>query len=283
MGNKQTIDLGTIQLSYRSWGDRQGEPLLLLHGMADHGGVWGSLGTALGDRYAVVAPDLRGHGDSSKPPKGYQFADYITDLGQLMAALGWQSAHILGHSWSAKLAAIWATQQRDRFRSLILVDPFFMDRMPKGVEITFPLLYRVLPFLKLVGHFASYTQAEAIAQSLKQYQGWSDLQQQVFRESLIQNPDGTCQSKFVLPARDEIFSAVMTEAGLTQPLSLPSLLVLPEKGLNRMGWQTASIRKFLTPLQISSVPGNHWCHLVQPEAFELAIASFLAAQTSLKY
>lgn len=278
MVSRQTLDLGAIQLSYLTWGDRGGEPLLLLHGMADHAGVWAALGKALGDRYWVVAPDLRGHGDSSKPTQGYQFADYITDLENLMTALGWRSAHILGHSWSAKLAAIWATQQPDRFRSLILVDPFFIDRMPKGIEITFPLLYRVLPFLKLAGKLGSYGQAEAIAKSLKQYQGWSDLQQQVFRDSLIQNPDGTCQSKFVLQARDEIFAAVMKEAGLTRPLAIPALLVLPNQGLNRFSWQTASIRKYLTQLQVVSVPGNHWCHLVEPEAFAIAIANFLSAQ-----
>ena len=150
--------------------------------------------------------------------------------------------------------------------------------MPGGIELTFPLLYRVLPFLKLAGELGSYEQAIAIAKSLKQYQGWSALQEQVFQDSLIQNPDGTYQSKFVLQARDEIFAAVMRQAGLTQPLEIPSLLVLPEKGLNRFGWQTASIRKYLTQLQVVSVPGNHWCHLVEPEAFTMAIANFLSAQ-----
>jgi pimeloyl-ACP methyl ester carboxylesterase len=86
--------------------------------------VWSSLGDYLSSNYQVIAPDLRGHGESSKPATGYHFQDYIGDLRALINHLGWTQAHILGHSWSAKITAIWATQQPEVFKSLILVNPF---------------------------------------------------------------------------------------------------------------------------------------------------------------
>ena len=102
-----------ISISYLEWNspDRSVradlEPLLLLHGLADSAMVWSSLGSYLAPRYRVVAPDLRGHGESSKPVSGYSSSEIIADLETLMAHLGWEKAHILGHSWGGKLAAIW--------------------------------------------------------------------------------------------------------------------------------------------------------------------------------
>ncbi|MFM7427633.1 MAG: alpha/beta fold hydrolase, partial [Elainella sp.] len=96
-------------LSYLEWHQGQ-EPLLLLHGMADHSLVWASLGEFLQNRYHILAPDLRGHSNSSKPLQGYRCTDLIADLTALLAAQGWTSAHVVAHSWSAKVAAVWATQ-----------------------------------------------------------------------------------------------------------------------------------------------------------------------------
>ena len=98
---RRSVNLSGINLSYWEW-HRGQEPLLLLHGLADCAAVWASLGDSLAPNYHIVAPDLRGHGDSSKPQQGYQFTDLIGDLEALMQHLGWSSASALAHSWSAK-------------------------------------------------------------------------------------------------------------------------------------------------------------------------------------
>jgi pimeloyl-ACP methyl ester carboxylesterase len=271
----------SIEISYLQWSDR-GIPLLLLHGMADHGLVWSSLGDYLAADYQVIAPDLRGHGESSKPATGYHFRDYIADLEALIAHLGWTQAHILGHSWSAKIAAIWATQRPEVFKSLILVDPFFIDKMPAWISLTFPILYRVLPFLKITRSFDSYQSIEAIARQLKQYQGWSNLQQEVFKNAVEQKADGSWSSKFTLAARGEIFEDVMGVAGLTKTLDIPSLLILPQQGLNRTAWQIQSYKTHLSSLEIKKIPGNHWAFLGEPDSFNQAIAEFLSLNVGLK-
>ncbi|MBC1193731.1 alpha/beta hydrolase [Microcystis aeruginosa BLCCF158] len=277
MPQRQTFTNNSMAISYLQWSDR-GIPLLLLHGMADHALVWSSLGDYLSSNYQVIAPDLRGHGESGKPATGYHFQDYIGDLRALINHLGWRQAHILGHSWSAKIAAIWATQQPEVFKSLILVDPFFIDKMPSWIRITFPILYQVLPFLKITRSFDSYQSIEAIGRQLKQYKGWSNLQEEVFKNAIEQKADGSWSSKFTLSARGEIFEDVMGFAGLTKTLDIPSLLILPQQGLNRTTWQIQSYKKYLTSLEIKKILGNHWAFLGEPETFNQAVAEFLSVQ-----
>ena len=277
MPQRQTFTNNSMEISYLQWSDR-GMPLLLLHGMADHALVWSSLGDYLSSNYQVIAPDLRGHGESGKPATGYHFQDYIGDLRALINHLGWTQAHILGHSWSAKIAAICATQQPEVFKSLILVDPFFIDKMPSWIRITFPILYQVLPFLKITRSFDSYQSIEAIARQLKQYKGWSNLQQEVFKNAIEQKADGSWSGKFTLSARGEIFEDVMGFAGLTKTLDIPSLLILPQQGLNRTAWQIQSYKKYLTSLEIKKIPGNHWAFLGEPETFNQVVAEFLSLQ-----
>ncbi len=275
MVERKRIKLSTVELSYLEW-KGENEPLLLLHGLADHGLVWSSLGNYLAANYHIIAPDLRGHGDSSKPKTGYKFSDYIADLNELMNYFGWKSAHVVSHSWSAKLAAIWATQQPERFKDLILIDPFFIDKMPGWFKLTFPILYKTLPFLKVMGPFPSYEAAEKLARGLKQYQGWTPLQEQVFQLGMEEKETGKWGSKFIKQARDEIFEEVMKCAGLTEEINLPTLFIKPEKGLNRTAWQLKPYKTYLKQLKIAEVPGNHWAFLVEPTAFNETVKTFLS-------
>ncbi|NEP79736.1 MAG: alpha/beta hydrolase [Okeania sp. SIO3C4] len=276
---RKTLNLPEIQLSYLEWQSEENQdkkqPLLLLHGLADLALVWSSLGEYLTDKYHIVAPDMRGHGESGKPENGYTFEKTITDLEALMENLNWSSAHILGHSWTGKLACIWAGKNRERFKSMILIDPIFIGKMPGLIKVTFPILYRTLETLKGMGPFDSFTEAETQAKQLGKYAGWSELQQIVFTESIEEKSDGKWGSKFVIPARDEIFEEVMRVPGLTEYIDVPTLFIQPEKGVNRSEFQIKPYRKYLRNLKMEKVPGNHWVFLVEPEKFNQTVGNFL--------
>ena len=278
---RQTLELSEIKISYLEWKPPQTaentRPLLLLHGLADHALVWTNLGNFLSDKYHIVAPDMRGHGNSSKPNRGYSFSEAIGDLEALMRHLNWSNAHILGHSWTGKLLPIWAKQNPEYFRSMVLVDPIFITKMPAIFKLSLPIVYRKLDCLKGMGPFSSYEDAEELARQLGQYRGWSSVQQEVFREGIEQKPDGNWGSKFIIPARNQIFSEVMKVAGLTEKIDIPALFVQPESGVNRTDWQLKPYQKYLTNLNIKQVPGNHWPFLVEPEKFNQTVAEFLAA------
>jgi pimeloyl-ACP methyl ester carboxylesterase len=183
---------------------------------------------------------------------------------------------VVAHSWAAKIALLWAQQQPDRLRSLVLVDPFFVNRLPRLFRPTFPILYRTLPFLKVMGPFPSYEAAAAVAQGLKQYRGWSTLQQAVFRAGMEPKPHGQWGSKFAIAARNGVFDDILKLAGLTTTLPISTCLLLPDQGLNRTAWQIKPYRQYLPKLNIQTIPGNHWPHLVAPDSFNSAVAAFLA-------
>ncbi|QGG49404.1 alpha/beta fold hydrolase [Heliorestis convoluta] len=272
---RHTLKLRSITLSYLEWKGKGQEPLLLLHGLGDHALVWSDLADLLKDDFHIIAPDMRGHGESDKPHKGYTFDHAIDDLEQLMDHLQWSSAHIVGHSWTGKLAPIWARKQSGRFRSMVLIDPIFIVKMPALMKLSFPILYRVLDSLKGMGPFANYEEAEAKARQLRQYEGWSELQQKVFRQGLEEKGEGRWGSKFVIPARNQIFEDVMKVAGLTEEITVPTLFVQPEKGVNRAEFLVKPYKKYLKNLTIANVPGNHWPHLVEPLHFNAAVRDFL--------
>jgi pimeloyl-ACP methyl ester carboxylesterase len=279
MPTRNTLHLPDIELSYLEWQPETGKEkvprLLLLHGLADSACVWTRLGNYLSNRYHIVAPDMRGHGDSGKPETGYTFESAIADLEALMAHLNWADAHILGHSWMGKLAPIWARQNRARFCSMILVDPIFITKLPAAMKLTLPIVYRKLDCLKCVGPFATLSQAEAAAKESGEYADWSDVQQMVFQYQIEQKSDGTWGSKFAIAARNQIFAEVMKVAGLTENIDIQTLFVQPEKGVNRMAWQMQPYKRYLKNLTVAKVPGNHWSFLTEPETFNQTVADFL--------
>jgi pimeloyl-ACP methyl ester carboxylesterase len=272
----QFLDLERVQLAYRTWG--QGEPVVLLHGLADHGLVWHSLGEALSDRYQSIAPDLRGHGDSSKPPEtAYDSRLLAQDLEDLCQSLDLPQVRIVAHSWAAKVALLWAREYPERVRHLILIDPFFVNRLPGWLGPTLPILYRTLPFLKVMGPFPSYEAAVAVAQGLKQYRGWSPLQAAVFETGMRQREDGQWVSKFAIAARNGVFQDVLQLAGLTTELATPTTVLLPTQGLNRTAWQIKPYKQYLPHVTLQSLPGNHWPHLVAPDACNQTVVNCLAS------
>ncbi|MEG5159902.1 alpha/beta hydrolase [Microcoleus sp. AT3-A2] len=279
MPTRNTLHLPEIELSYLEWQPETGKDkvprLLLLHGLADSASVWTSFGNYLSNCYHIVAPDMRGHGESGKPKTGYTFESAIADLEALMAHLNWSDAHILGHSWTGKLAAIWARQNPDRFCSMILVDPIFITKLPAAMKLTLPIVYRKLDCLKCVGPFATLSQAEAAAKQSGEYADWSDVQQMVFQHQIEQKSDGTWGSKFAITARNQIFAEVMKVAGLTENIDIQTLFVQPEKGVNRMAWQMQPYNRYLKNLTVAKVPGNHWSFLTEPETFNQTVTEFL--------
>jgi pimeloyl-ACP methyl ester carboxylesterase len=83
----------------------EGPLVLLLHGFGQFWWTWRHQLTALSAAgYRAVAVDLRGYGDSDKPPRGYDAWTLAGDAGGLVKALGERKAHIVGHGWGGLLA-----------------------------------------------------------------------------------------------------------------------------------------------------------------------------------
>jgi alpha-beta hydrolase superfamily lysophospholipase len=97
-----TASVNGIQLHYVIGG--QGDPVVLLHGWPETWYAWHKVMPALAKNYTVIAPDLRGLGDSSKPPTGYDGKTVAEDIHQLVTQLGFETIFLVGHDIGAFVA-----------------------------------------------------------------------------------------------------------------------------------------------------------------------------------
>lgn len=94
-----------LQLSYCQWEKPEAPNLLLVHGGKDHNRNWDWLANQLGASFNIVAPDLRGHGESDWNPSGsYYFSEFVVDIANLVDHLGWTSFSIVAHSLGSALS-----------------------------------------------------------------------------------------------------------------------------------------------------------------------------------
>ena len=102
----------------------KGDPVVLLHGYAETSHMWLPLIAELAKTHAVVAPDLRGAGQSSTPPDGYAKAAMAQDIHALARKLGYERVRIVGHDIGLMVAYAYAAQYPSEVDRIVLMDAF---------------------------------------------------------------------------------------------------------------------------------------------------------------
>ena len=105
----------------------QGPPVLLFHGYPQTHVMWHRIAPALAERFTVVVPDLRGYGDSSKPPAGDDHSGYskralAADGVEVMEALGFGRFAVVGHDRGARVGHRMALDYPERVTKLAALD-----------------------------------------------------------------------------------------------------------------------------------------------------------------
>src|ERR687896_1800004 len=109
-----------IQMHYVIGG--QGDPVVLLHGWPETWYAWHHVMPALAKNYTVIAPDLRGIGDSSKPPTGYDGKTVAEDIHQLVTQLGFNTIFLVGHDIGSSVAYPYAAEHPTEVKRLVIMD-----------------------------------------------------------------------------------------------------------------------------------------------------------------
>jgi pimeloyl-ACP methyl ester carboxylesterase len=148
---KAEIVLHGHRFSYRTGGT--GSLLVLLHGIAGSAATWEDVMLRLGNRHTVIAPDLLGHGESSKPRGDYSLGAYANGVRDLLGALGHERGTILGHSLGGGIAMQFAYQFPERCERLVLVSSGGLGREihPLLRAAALPGAEAVLPWLCAAG------------------------------------------------------------------------------------------------------------------------------------
>ena len=113
-------DLGDVILHYITAGD--GFPVVLLHGIPQTSYEWRYVIPQLANKYKVIAPDLRGLGDSSHPTDGYDKKTMSDDIWRLLKKLNIEKFYLVGHDWGGPIAFSLAAQHPDVVLKLAILD-----------------------------------------------------------------------------------------------------------------------------------------------------------------
>jgi haloacetate dehalogenase len=115
-----TIHANGIRQHYLEAGS--GPPVVLLHGFPETNYAWRHQIPVLARRYRVVAPDLRGYGNTAKPTSGYDKRTMANDLRELMRALDIRRIALVGHDRGARVATRFAKDHPDALDRLVVMD-----------------------------------------------------------------------------------------------------------------------------------------------------------------
>lgn len=99
-----------------------GPAVVLIHGYADTGDMWGPMAAELSSTHTVIVPDLRGMGHSSKPASGYDKKTEASDIRDVVTALGFDHAAVVGHDIGTMVAYAYAAKYPDKVDRLVVMD-----------------------------------------------------------------------------------------------------------------------------------------------------------------
>ncbi len=131
---RETASLSNVELFY--YDTKEEKPVMIcLHGMYGRAETWSDFISHYADKYRVIAPDLRGHGRSSKPDGYYTFDEMGEDVVELMNRLGIKQAILAGHSMGGGIAGYIASRYPDKVQAAAI-----LDKTAKGLKRHIPVL-----------------------------------------------------------------------------------------------------------------------------------------------
>jgi pimeloyl-ACP methyl ester carboxylesterase len=274
-----------LRLHYVDWGNPDAPPLLLVHGGRDHCRNWDWVAEALRQDWHVLAPDLRGHGDSQWSPDGnYGLAGYVYDLAQLIHQQELAPVTIVAHSLGGVIALRYAGIYPDFVRRLVAIEGLgasprrvrerrqrsIADRMQSWIDEQRSLSGR------MPRRYASIEDAFHRMQEENQHLS-PDQALHLTQHGVNQNEDGTYSWKFDNYVRAER-PYEMTQAE-TQELwgriTCPTLLVYGKESWASNPLDDSRINHFSNAQVVTFENAGHWVHHDRLDDFLDLIRGFL--------
>lgn len=274
-----------LKLHYMDWGNEGAPPLLLIHGGRDHCRNWDWTAERLRDRYHIIAPDLRGHGDSAWSPDGnYNIRNFVYDIAQLMHQLNLGPHAIVAHSMGGNIALRYAGLYPDQVKKIVAIE---------GLG----------PSPKVIAERAEKSQAEhfrqwiddkrqAAGRTPRRYPSFDEALARMMAENsyltaeqarhlsihgISRNEDGSWSWKFdnhlnIWPNFD------LNEKELHQlwgAITCPTLLLYGEKSWASNPEKDGRLQHFKAAKVIEFENAGHWLHHDQFERFIITLDQFL--------
>lgn len=256
------VPVNGIDMSYTDFGGA-GRPLLALHGTFGRGSVFTRLARDLAGQARVIAPDLRGHGNSDRASH-YGTEDLVADIVALLRHLGLKQVVVLGHSRGGVAAYQLAARHPELVSALIIEDIGPLVRSP---EIAHPVL-------DVRGWPATAPTKAALAAAIRK-QGVPDPS--YFMLSAVAAPDGSWTLLFDW---DDMMAVQTSGVGDWWPdwlgSACPALVLRGEHSPLLPSRLAAEMVSRRPASRLITFPGaGHWIHDDKPEAMAATVAGFL--------
>jgi len=274
-----------LKLRYVDWGNPGAPPLILLHGGRDHSRSWDWTAEALRTKWHVIAPDLRGHGDSEWSPDGdYGTLANLYDLAQLIHQQGLAPVTIVAHSFGGNIALRYAGTYPENVRRLVAIEGLGPSPRMLADRLAKPPGKRLRDWIEAKRASAGrtprkYASIDEALQRMKEANAYlSDAQaRHLTIHGVSQNEDGTYSWKFdpymrIFPPFD------MAQADIEQlwaAISCPTLLMYGEKSWASNPEKDGRATHFRNARVILFENAGHWLHHDQFDRFMSELDAFL--------
>lgn len=274
-----------LRLHYVDWGNEGAPPMLMVHGGRDHCRNWDWVAQAFRDRYHIIAPDLRGHGDSQWATGGtYGLLDFVVDIAQLVHQKKLAPVTILSHSLGGNISLHYAGLYPEAVAKVVAIEG--LGPSPKMIERR-----RARPVHEQLGKWVE-TLRQLSSRQPRKYPTLEDALQRMREENphlsaeqarhltihgSSQNEDGTYSWKFDNYVR--AFSPVQLPPedsyALFGRITCPTLLVRGTESWASDPEEDGRIQHFQNAKAVNVAGAGHWVHHDQLDEFVSLARNFL--------
>ena len=274
-----------LRLNYVDWGNTDAPPLILLHGGQDHCRNWDWVAQDLRRDFHIIAPDLRGHGDSAYSPSGdYSMAAYVYDLAQLIHQQRLAPVRIIAHSLGGNIALRYTGVYPDTVSKLVAIEGMGPSPAMLRERGTRKVAERMRSWVEEKRALAGRTPRRytSIDEALTRMQAENrhltpEQARYLTVHGVSQNEDGTYSWKFDNYVRSwspvDVTQEEMHE--LWGNITCPTLLVYGRESWASNPEEDGRLQHFKTARVAAFEGAGHWVHHDRLEAFLAEVRGFL--------
>jgi pimeloyl-ACP methyl ester carboxylesterase len=274
-----------LRLHYVDWGNPDAPPLILQHGGRDHCRSWDWVAEELAKDWHVIAPDLRGHGDSAWAPDGnYEINAFVYDFAQLVHTLGHDQVTIVAHSLGGNVATRFTGLYPEKVRKFVNIEGLGPSPKTRAEREAAGYANRFRGWIEKRRAAAGriprrYSTIEAAYARMKEENAFLTDEQarHLTIHGASRNEDGTWSWKFdpylnVWPFEDT--PQELTEE-LWRAITCPMLLLYGENSWASNPELDGRMKNFRDARVIEFENAGHWLHHDQFDRFMAEIRAFL--------
>jgi pimeloyl-ACP methyl ester carboxylesterase len=250
-----------IELHYEATGE--GQPVLFIHGLGSSCRDWEMQMPVFSKQYRVVSFDLRGHGQSQKPPGPYSMSLFAKDTAELTRSLGIAPVHVVGISLGGMIAFQLGVDHPELVKSLVIV-----NAGPEVVIRTMKDRWNVFLRFATVRLLGMRKMGEVLGRRLFPREEQADIQK-LFVERWAEN-----DTRAYLDTLRAIVGWSVTDR--IQNINLPTLVVAADGDYTPVSAKQAFVSK-MPQVELVVIPDSrHATPVDSPEKFNEAVMSFLS-------